>query len=55
MRLVKPDADNLIKQLDSFNQVIWVDDRQIVTALIRKRYSERPMLRVEVTSAKVVR
>jgi Holliday junction resolvase RusA-like endonuclease len=49
MPMVKPDLDNLLKQLDSFNQVIWVDDRQVVTALVRKRYSDRPMLHVEIS------
>lgn len=48
---VKPDADNIVKQLDSFNQVVFVDDKQIVDAHVVKRYSERPALRIEVEAA----
>ena len=45
----KPDADNLLKSLgDAFNGVVWRDDSQIVTALISKRYSDRPRLWVQV-------
>lgn len=43
-----PDADNLVKCLDGLNGVVWVDDRQIVDAVVRKVYSERPGLTVTV-------
>jgi Holliday junction resolvase RusA-like endonuclease len=46
---VRPDWDNLAKQLDSFNQVVWCDDRQVVTGTVRKRYAERPCLRIEIS------
>jgi Holliday junction resolvase RusA-like endonuclease len=45
-----PDADNLLKILDAFNGVVWVDDRQIVEAYVSKRYSDRPGLTVVVES-----
>jgi len=45
---IAPDADNLLKMLDSFNLIVWKDDRQIVDARIIKRYDARPSLRVEV-------
>jgi Holliday junction resolvase RusA-like endonuclease len=45
----KPDADNLIKCLDSFNKVVWVDDSQIVQLVITKRYSERPRLEISIS------
>lgn len=43
-----PDADNLLKCLDGLNGVVFVDDRQIVDAHIRKIYSDRPGLTVTV-------
>ena len=48
----KPDADNFLKLLgDGLNQVVWRDDAQVVTAVIHKRYSERPRLAIDVRSA----
>ncbi len=44
----RPDVDNLIKSIDGLNQVCWADDRQIVTALIRKRYGGRPAIHIEI-------
>lgn len=44
----KPDADNLLKCLDSLNEVVWRDDKQIVSATIEKVYSSRPALRIEI-------
>lgn len=44
----RPDLDNIVKMLDALNGVVWLDDAQIVTATVTKRYSERPRLRVEV-------
>lgn len=44
----KPDADNLIKTADALNQVVWVDDSQVVEATIRKFYSDRPRLEIEI-------
>lgn len=45
---IKPDADNILKLLDAFNQVIWVDDKQVVEARIVKRYGLDPRLTVTV-------
>ena len=45
----KPDCDNILKNLDALNQVVFVDDKQVVAAMIHKRYSDRPALRIEVT------
>lgn len=44
----KPDADNLMKVLDSLNEVVWKDDAQIVEGTVVKLYSERPRLVVKV-------
>ena len=44
----KPDADNLLKQLDAFKNVVWTDDALVVDARVIKIYGEEPMLRVEV-------
>lgn len=44
----KPDADNLLKNLDSFNEVVFRDDKQIVDARISKFYSDRPRLVIRV-------
>lgn len=45
----KPDADNLVKCLDSLNRVVWVDDAQVVQLAISKRYSERPRIEISIT------
>ena len=45
---VTPDADNILKALDALNKVVWVDDAQIVRAIIDKVYSARPRLVVDV-------
>jgi Holliday junction resolvase RusA-like endonuclease len=45
----KPDCDNLAKQmLDVMNGVFFSDDRQIVSLLIEKHYSEIPKWEIEV-------
>jgi Holliday junction resolvase RusA-like endonuclease len=46
--LSTPDADNLLKMLDGFNEIVWRDDKQIVAALVRKRYGRAPSFRVTV-------
>ena len=44
----RPDWDNLGKAVsDALNGLAYVDDGQIVSAFIEKRYSERPRLEVE--------
>lgn len=43
----KPDADNIMKMLDSLNKIVWADDSQIVHAVIIKRYGESPFLEVK--------
>jgi Holliday junction resolvase RusA-like endonuclease len=48
---VAPDADNLIKTLDALNGVVWLDDKQIVEASIRKIYGAKPYFRLEVRPA----
>ncbi len=44
----KPDADNLMKVLDSLNAVVFHDDSQIVEGTIVKHYSDQPRLVVKV-------
>jgi Holliday junction resolvase RusA-like endonuclease len=46
---VKPDSDNLLKVLDSLNEVVWRDDKQITDARIVKGYSTAPRYVVTVT------
>jgi Holliday junction resolvase RusA-like endonuclease len=48
--VTRPDIDNLVKTVDSLNQVVWGDDRQIVTCVVSKHYTDRPRLRIEVTA-----
>lgn len=48
---VKPDIDNLAKVVDALNNVVFIDDKQIITATISKRYHERPSLVIEVREA----
>jgi Holliday junction resolvase RusA-like endonuclease len=45
---VKPDLDNSMKLSDALNEICFRDDKQIVEALIVKRYSERPGMTIEV-------
>jgi Holliday junction resolvase RusA-like endonuclease len=44
--ICKPDVDNLIKSIDSLNQVCWVDDKQV--AAVIKLYGERSCTRIEI-------
>lgn len=44
----KPDADNILKNLDALNKVVWRDDSIIVNLLIIKKYGLTPKLRIEV-------
>lgn len=46
--VVKPDADNLVKMLDAFNEIVWRDDKQVVRGLISKIYGTKPELVVTV-------
>lgn len=46
----KPDCSNIVKGIeDALNGMIWKDDAQIVTLIVRKWYSESPRAIVEVT------
>ena len=45
----KPDIDNILKAIgDGMNNVVWADDKQIVTAHIEKFYSEKPRIEIMV-------
>jgi Holliday junction resolvase RusA-like endonuclease len=45
----KPDADNYLKTVkDALNGVIWKDDSQIVDVQVRKRYSNKPRIEIEI-------
>ena len=48
----RPDVDNIFKSVDALNGIVWADDKQIVCAIIEKRYGAEPMLRIEVGSAR---
>lgn len=45
---IMPDADNLLKVLDAFNEVVWRDDKQIAKAAIEKRYGAEPELVIRI-------
>jgi Holliday junction resolvase RusA-like endonuclease len=47
----RPDCTNHAKMDDALNRLVWVDDAQIVTYVIHKRYSDRPRLVVDIRSA----
>jgi Holliday junction resolvase RusA-like endonuclease len=38
----KPDLDNFMKVIDACNLIVWIDDSQIVTTNIEKRYGDKP-------------
>ena len=44
----KPDADNVIKQLDALNGLAFYDDAQIVSITAEKIYAEEPYLEVRI-------
>lgn len=44
-----PDCDNVMKSaLDGLNRIVYADDRQVIEATVRKHYSDRPRIRIEV-------
>jgi Holliday junction resolvase RusA-like endonuclease len=49
----KPDGDNYAKMLDALNHIAWIDDAQIVDLRVRKFYSARPGMRIEVCVADI--
>lgn len=44
----KPDIDNIVKMLDAFNDVVWVDDSAVIKAVTNKFYSATPGLIIHV-------
>ena len=44
----RPDVDNLAKNFDALNEIVWKDDKQIVSATILKNYSENPRLKIAI-------
>ena len=48
----KPDGDNYLKAaLDGLNTIVWRDDSLIVDMRVRKLYSDKPRLVIEVEPA----
>lgn len=46
--VVKPDWDNSGKLTDALNLIVWVDDKQVVSATVEKWYSDRPRTEIRV-------
>ena len=45
----KPDVDNIVKSiLDSLNNIAYLDDKQVTSCYIEKRYSDKPRVDVEI-------
>lgn len=44
----KPDCDNLGKEIDALNGIVWHDDSQVVDMRIIKSYSDKPSLQIAV-------
>lgn len=48
----KPDVDNIVKAIgDGLNGVVWRDDSQVSDVIARKRYAEKPQVRVQIRPA----
>ena len=47
----KPDWDNYGKTIDALNLVVWIDDGQIVDGRVRKSYSDKPGMWINVAPA----
>ena len=48
----KPDLDNVAKAiLDACNSIVWVDDKQVVTLAVSKRYSLKNCVNVRIEHA----
>jgi Holliday junction resolvase RusA-like endonuclease len=45
---VRPDFDNLMKQVDAFKSIVWRDDWQATDVFFWKRYSDQPRVVIEV-------
>lgn len=50
---VKPDYDNIIKQMDALKGIVWTDDVQVVDGRAVKLYAENPRLRIEISQIEV--
>jgi Holliday junction resolvase RusA-like endonuclease len=44
----RPDVENIAKQMDAFNKLVWRDDSLIVEETIRKFFGDNPLLMVEI-------
>lgn len=50
MPVSRPDLDNLAKGVkDSFSKIIWQDDSQVVSMMVRKLYSMTPRVEVSIS------
>jgi Holliday junction resolvase RusA-like endonuclease len=47
----RPDCTNYAKMDDALNGIVWVDDAQISSYVVHKRYSDTPRLVVDVRSS----
>lgn len=48
----KPDVDNICKSvLDALNYVAFADDKQVVDVIVRKFYSARPRIELQIREA----
>jgi Holliday junction resolvase RusA-like endonuclease len=53
-KMTKPDVDNICKlYLDAMNGVVYLDDNQITELFVRKLYSRKPCVVIEVEDYEV--
>jgi len=46
---IKPDIDNIIKVVfDAINKIVWMDDKQVVYSSVKKEYSNKPRILVQI-------
>lgn len=50
--ITKPDLDNYVKSIkDALKGIMWQDDSQVTDMVVKKRYTDKPRVEVEISEA----